>query len=146
MNLYEPAQQDPAALHAVLAAPDVPKHVLRWGAEWLGARWTPDRWWPVLVQLSHSETAIDQEIALNAIEGRIVHECVEPNFSLRTWPGDIVLMRHEILTELERMAAGAHPVNRTEAAELAEELRTGRRWYDDESTTPPDLSAILPRC
>lgn len=133
VNLYELADKDPDALYAILSAPDVAAHDLRWGAEWLGAKWTPDRWWPVLLKMLRDKVHVTREIALNAIEGRIVHEGTPANFRQRDWPRDVVTMKDEILAELDRVAAeDPYPYFREDAAELAQELRSGRRWYEDE--------------
>jgi len=50
MSLADLAIDNPEALAALLADPATPTRVLSWGAECLGARWTPDRWWPTIIR------------------------------------------------------------------------------------------------
>lgn len=123
------------ALHRILSASDTPLRDVAWGAEWLGAKWTPDRWWPTLCLLLRSESAYDRETALNAIEGRISRDGngVDRSFYERQWPHDVVDMRDVVLTELRRVSKeDAVQSLRDLACELANELHHGSRWWDDE--------------
>jgi hypothetical protein len=131
LNLAELATNDPEALHAMLLAPDTARSVVYCGAEWLGLKWTPEKWWPTLRDWLRSDQGILREVAMNAIEGRNAHG--EPTgFSVREWPRDVTEYRDEIIAELQRLADDPSEPLQDPAAELAEDLRTNTREWERE--------------
>lgn len=134
-SLFALALSDPDRLHAMLADPATHGADLSWGAEVLGARWTPDRWWPTLRTLLRHERVTVREGALVGLAG----EQTEPDepvgaapagfYAVRDWPSDAGPIRDEVLAELERIAReDEHPLIREAAAGHAAELRTGERY------------------
>jgi hypothetical protein len=135
MNLF---LSDPETLHALLQDPATPPHVLSCGAEVLGARWTPDRWWPTIKALLRHQNIVVREAAMIGLAG----EQTEPDepmgaapqgfYEGRNWPADVGALRDEALAELDRVAReDIHAIIREIAAGHALQLRTGEKYPEE---------------
>lgn len=146
MSLADLAIDNPEALAARLAArladPATPTHVLSWGAECLGARWTPDRWWPTIKALLRHKTITVREAAMVGLAGEQTepdepHGAAPPGFYAgRNWPADLASeIRDEVIAEMARIAADVaeHDVIRGIAAHCLAQIRSGEKYPEDAS-------------
>lgn len=141
MNLAHLALTDPDALAAMLADPATEPRLLSWGAECLGARWTPDRWWPTIKLLLRHKNIVVRETALIGLAG----EQTEPEepvgatppgfYAVRDWPVDLAPeIRDEVIAEMTRIIQNTEEplVIRGLAAHCFAQIRCGDRYPEVE--------------